>query len=177
MEDPDFWKRQYEKTWEQSSNREEAIKSLIQTETGVMLAPKGLGAGSKEFIPGSASSHSLQKGDADFSVQGIPVNIEITGPLVTFVREDANLWIRPDKIANARSHQGVLTIVVHHLPRNNLMRVIFLNGNFFSALDSGAFPIVHPPIRGVQETYNSIPANHPVVRPWLELLDFLKKLK
>jgi hypothetical protein len=142
-----------------------------------VLEPKGLGTGSTAFLSGSAASRNLQKGDADYSVKGYPVHIEMTGPLVSSVREDADLWIRPDKIANARSHLPEHTIVVHHLPRTNLLRAVFLDGTFFAALDSGAFPIVRPGIRGAVETYNSIPATHPVVRSWGDFVGFLKGLR
>lgn len=148
---------------------------LISGQTGMAVRPIGLGAGSDAYLHGSAASQGHERGGADLEIVGMNIQIEVTGPLVNSVTPDAALWLRPDKIENARSHLATTeTWVVHHLPRTDLLRVIGLNDAFFRYLGAGAFPIVNPYIRGTRETYRAIPARHPVVQPFSVLIERLR---
>jgi hypothetical protein len=177
MTDFNYWKNQYKDTWGQSSQRETAIARYLEEATGRTIKPVGLGAGSADFLSGSAAAHGHAKGDADLVVDGTNIYLEVTGPLVPSVVIDAALWVRPDKVDNARrnkdSHE---TWVVHHLPKNDLIRVIYLGDQFWTALDAGDFPIVTPRIRGALERYHSIPATHSCVQPCGALIDRLKQV-
>jgi len=165
MTDVNFWKKQYKETWGQSSQRETAIAEYLAHESGKKIEPVGLGAGSTDFLPGSASALGHVKGDADLIVVGTSIYLEVTGPLVSSVDQNQDLWVRPDKVANANknriSHE---TWVVHHVPKNDLIRVVPLNSKFWQALEAGDFPIVTPRIRGMQERYHAIPAIHSCVK-------------
>ncbi|MCE8051263.1 hypothetical protein HOP61_08165 [Halomonas daqingensis] len=166
MTDFDFWKRQYQDTWGRSSQRETDIAEYLAHESGACIVPVGLGAGSTTFLPGPASSHGASKGDADLMVKGTDIYLEVTGPLVQSVDHNQGLWVRPDKVENARQNmQSKETWVVHHLPKGDLIRVILLGEEFFQALKAGDFSIVSPRIRGNQEQYYEIPATHRCVQP------------
>ena len=125
MTDFDYWKKQYKETWGQSSQRETAIATYLEQSSSTEIEPVGLGAGSADFLPGSASEHGHAKGDADLVVVGTNIYLEVTGPLVPSVDQHQDLWIRPDKVANAKKNRSSHeTWVVHHLPKNNLIRVV-----------------------------------------------------
>jgi hypothetical protein len=177
VQDDDYWKNQYKQTWGQSSEREKTIAKSLMQATGKTIEPVGLGAGSAEFLSGAASAHGHAKGDADLIVEGTNIYLEVTGPLVKFVDENQNLWVRPDKIINAKqnitSHE---TWVLHHLPKNDLVRVVPLDCEFWRALDAGDFPVVTPTIRGAKERYHAIPATHSCVKAFSVLIDRLKKI-
>jgi hypothetical protein len=177
MIDYDFWKKQYSETWTQSSEREMVIAKYLEEQSGKKIELVGLGAGSAAFLSGSASQRGHTKGDADLVVVGTTTYLEVTGPLVRSVAEDKALWIRPDKVANAREKRdSQQTWVVHHLPSTDLIRVVPLGQHFWAALDADEFPLVTIRIRGAQERYYEIPATHRCVRPCSFLIDKLKKL-
>lgn len=169
--DKNFWKEKYQTMWGASSEREAKIASLITEATGKEVEFVGLGAGSKEFIDGAAVDNGHLKGSADLHIVDSSIFIEVTGPLVTFVKPDAPLWIRPDKIEAAKSliaqHD---TWLVHHLPFNDLLRVIHLDSGFMERYDKGEFKTVRPTIRGQVETYTEIPPNDSCVETWDILL-------
>lgn len=177
MTDFDYWKKQYKETWGRSSQRETAIAEYLAQASGEKIKPVGLGAGSADFLSGSASAHGHVKGDADLVVVGTSIYLEVTGPLVPSVDQNQDLWVRPDKVANANknkiSHE---TWVVHHLPKNNLIRVVPLDSGFWQALEAGVFPIVTPRIRGVQERYHAIPATHSCVKSCSVLIQRLTNI-
>ena len=175
MTDFDYWKNQYKDTWGQSSQRETAIAEYLSQASGKKVAPHGLGAGSAEFLSGSASQRGFAKGDADLVVVGTSIYLEVTGPLVQSVDQNQDLWIRPDKVANAKQNGSHETWVVHHLPKNDLIRVVPFDTEFWRALDAGSFPIVTPQIRGARERYHAIPAAHSCVKSCDALIDRLKK--
>ncbi|MBN2583224.1 MAG: hypothetical protein JXL80_09150 [Planctomycetes bacterium] len=178
MTDFDFWKKQYQGTWDQSSEREKAIGRFLSQATDHRIVEVGLGAGASEFISGAATQHGHMKGDADLRVEGTDIYLEVTGPLVSSVDERQDLWIRPDKILNAREKAGEHeTWIVHHLPKNDLIRVVPLDDAFWAAHDQGEFPIVTPRIRGVQERYRAIPAGSPYVKECSVLIARLKKVR
>jgi hypothetical protein len=177
MADPDYWKNQYKgNSWEIASRRAAEIISLIKRTTKKNVVPVGLGEGSTEFLPGNAKNYGHEKGEADLHVSDTNIYIEITGPQTKSVTADAALWIRPDKIENAHSHYPKHeTWVVHYLERDGTKRVIRLNKNFFRLVDNAEFQTVTPNIRGAQETYIEIPADHECVQPWEVLIERIKK--
>lgn len=66
--DKNYWKEAYKEYWEISSKKEIFVKELIESKTGFKTLEVGLGAGSEDFLSGSASDYSLTKGDADLYV-------------------------------------------------------------------------------------------------------------
>ena len=177
MSDPDFWKQQYQHAWAKASEREKTIKARILNESGKQVELVGLGAGSTDFLSGTAASQGYQKGDADLYVVGTNIFLEVTGPQSKVVRLEDPLWVRPDKVTSARTHlPSHETWVVHWLERDGSLRVIPLNEAFFDLLDRNVFSIVHPVIRGVRETYLAIPASHFCVKSWDALIARLKQL-
>jgi hypothetical protein len=178
MADAAFWKRRYRATWPAASRREREIIARVQSEAGRVAVPVGLGTGSADYLAGSAARHGHERGAADLRVRGSNIYLEVTGPLTADVPPDAPLWLRPDKLAHARSHLGDReTWVVHCLGTTDLLRVIRLDVGFFALLDQGAFRTVTPTIRGTPETYLEIPAAHPCVQPWAVLVERLQQLE
>lgn len=177
MTDFDYWKKQYQATWAASSSRESGIAASLEQATGLKVVPVGLGATSSEFLSGPAAARGLEKGDADLAVVGTNVRLEVTGPLVASVDRNQPLWVRPDKVQNARRNATHEVWIVHHLPKDDLLRVISLDARFWNALDAGEFPIVTPRIRGAQERYHSISAVHGCIMPFTALIERLKQLR
>ena len=66
--DKNYWKEAYKEYWEISSKKEIFVKELIESKTGFKTLEVGLGAGSEDFLSGSASDYGLTKGDADLYV-------------------------------------------------------------------------------------------------------------
>lgn len=67
--DKNYWKEAYKEYWEISSKKEIFVKELIESKTGFKTLEVGLGAGSEDFLSGSASDYGLTKGDADLYVE------------------------------------------------------------------------------------------------------------
>lgn len=172
MNDSDFWKKQYKNTWEKSSHRENLIQSLIHERASCRINKIGLGAGSTEFLSGSASSHGLDKGGSDLQVDGTNIFIEVTGPLV-FVHHTKPLWLRPDKIKYAENNLERDCFVVHCNFDNSLIRTIHLDNNFFLNYRKGDFAVVKPTIRGVTETYVEIPSSHTSIKTMDFLIEYI----
>ena len=158
-----YWKEKYQHTWEQSSQREKLVAEKVKLYTDHEVAMVGLGAGSTEFIDGSAADNGVDKGDADLRVAGTNIFLEVTGPL-SVTDSTKPLWVRPDKIENARASIGKEIWIVHCC--GDRMRVTCLDDGFFKALNSGEFKTVEPTIRGVRERFVEIPAHHPSVKSW-----------
>lgn len=178
MADFNYWKRQYKDTWEQASDRESTIMAYLKQASGRSIELVGFGSGSTSFLQGPALSYGHEKGDADLLVTGTNIYLEVTGPLVKTVTPEADLWVRPDKIENARKYKASReTWIVHHLPMKDLIRVVRIDSRFWSSLKADEFPTVEPMIRGVRERYYSIPAAHHCVRSCSELIQRLKSLK
>ena len=175
-QDEDYWKRLYQQSWAVADQRERAVIERIQQETGKVATFSGLGAGSAEFLSGTAASQGFEKGGADLYVVDTNIYLEVTGPQVRSVTLDKPLWLRPDKIENARAHPEHDTWVIHWLERDGTLRVIRLDQEFFQSYDNREFPIVTPRIRGAVERYAAIPAQHRYVQPWAALITYLKKL-
>jgi hypothetical protein len=175
-QDADYWKRLYQQSWAMADQRERAIIERIQREAGKIAIFVGLGAGSADFLSGTAASQGFEKGGADLQVVDTNTYLEVTGPQVKSVTRDKPLWLRPDKIDNARAHPEHDTWVVHWLERDGTLRVIHLDQEFFQSYDKKELPIVTPRIRGAVERYVEIPAQHRYVQPWAALIGYLKKL-
>lgn len=161
--DKHYWKEAYKDAWGISSEKEANIKRLIEAQTNSEVIEIGLGAGSSEFISGSASDNELTKGDADLYVKESDCYVEVTGPNIKMSRTKP-LWIRPDKIRNSltklESGQGKLHVVVHVLEEygqsNPIIRVVNLDAEFARRFRNNEFETVNPRIRGKVETYTEI---------------------
>ena len=124
MSDENYWKSRYSNTWNAASKREAYIASLIEQKTGKKVQLTGLGAGSTEFISGSAARHGQEKGAPDLNIVGTNIYIEVTGPQSNYVKSHAPLWVRPDKVAHAEKNlSNQKTWVVHCLADNETIRV------------------------------------------------------
>jgi len=176
MTDEDYWKRQYQPLRPKAGEREKAVSQIIENLTGRKLKAVGLGAESEEFLPGSAASQGHERGGADYAVIGTNIYLEVTGPNVT-VRLSDPLWLRPDKIANARSHFPERDTWVVHCVQRVTIRVIQLDQKFFSAHEHGKYVTVHPIIRGATETYVAIPADDESVQDFAALINHIKNWK
>ena len=172
----DFWKEAYKGLWPAASKREEALAQFIQSTTGYEAKLNGLGAGTDEFLHGSAAHNGYEKGDADFQVTDTNIFLEITGPLSDKVGANQPLWFRPDKIVNARNNilKNHDTFLVHNCPMGNVWRVIHIDSNFLNRIDAGIYPIVHKYIRGNRETYYEIPANDDCIFDISFLIEYIK---
>jgi hypothetical protein len=175
--DPNYWKRRYQQLWAASASKEQTITKLLEEATGRSIQIVGFGAGSKDFLDGTAQEHGRALGDADLHIVGTNIFIEVTGPISERVDRDADLWIRPDKIEAARAQSKTRkTVVLHHLARTGEIRVISLNHQFFFRYDGNMYRQVHPTIRGTRETYVAIPADDVTVRPLESLIRHVKTL-
>ena len=81
--DKNYWKEAYKEYWEISSKKEIFVKELIESKTGFKTLEVGLGAGSEDFLSGSASDYGLTKGDADLYVIVPDTYVEVTGPNIS----------------------------------------------------------------------------------------------
>lgn len=175
--DVNYWKDAYKDTWEESSQREKKFKDDLERRTGMKCAAYGLGAGSAEYISGSAAGNGYQKGDADFVVEGTNVYIEVTGPLTNTVKSSAPLWFRPDKLNNAIGSSGHDVFLAHHCMSADLWRVIHIDREFKQRFRDGEFPVVTPRIRGRYEQYVQIDIKDKCVRNFDYLVEYLKGIK
>ena len=168
--DKHYWKNAYRAYWDMAASKELAIKGFIERETGLAVEEVGLGAGSADYIVGSAGDNRLTRGDADLYVPTKDCYIEVTGPNVKMAF-DRPLWVRPDKLRNTyrkrRDGVGKLHVIAHVLTQPNdeqVVRIIVLDDLFFDALIGGqAFPKVTPLIRGRRETYFELPPRHETI--------------
>ena len=55
--DANFWKDLYQNTWGAASDKEEQMAAIIYENTGHPVTGYGLGAGSTEYIEGSAEAN------------------------------------------------------------------------------------------------------------------------
>lgn len=165
-----YWKDAYKDAWETASSKEKSIKKLIEDNTGYEVIEVGLGAGTTDYLSGSASDHGLTKGDADLYVPEKDCYIEVTGPNIPMAFEKP-LWIRPDKIQNTfdklKAGKGKLHVVLHVLTEKGTneikVRVILLDKIFFQFARDKEFPLVYPVIRERQEKYLELPPEHKVI--------------
>lgn len=125
-----YWKDAYKGTWEASSEREKRLMIYLERLTGMQCSASGLGAGSSQYISGSAARNGYQKGDADFVIDGTNIYIEVTGPLVKTVKPAAPLWFRPDKLKNAVRNSEHDVFLAHHCMSVDLWRIIHVDEEF-----------------------------------------------
>lgn len=172
-----YWKDAYKDTWAESSKREKRLMRYLENQTGMKCAESGLGAGTSQYISGSAVRNGYQKGDADFLIQGTNVYIEVTGPLVATVPPTAPLWFRPDKLNNAIKNREHDVFLVHHCISSDLWRVIHIDQEFKQRFSGGQFKVVTPYIRGRRERYVEIESNDKCIRNLDYLVDYLSNMK
>lgn len=180
----DYWKEAYKESWEVSSKKEGFVKELIEKETGFKVIEVGLGAGTEDFLSGSAAEHGLTKGDADLYVVDSDTYVEVTGPNI-HVNFSDTLWIRPDKVNNSfnkiKGGKGKIHVIVHIAkikPEGKLtMRVIVLGKLFFEACKMKEFQIMFPIIRGRPEKYLELPPEHKTIISFEKFIELLKQKK
>ena len=159
VEDKEFWKKKYENKWDQAAKKEDALAKLLTKATAKEVVEVGLGAGTADFIKGSAKDNGHEKGDADLYVKGTNIYVEVTGPLSNFVNRNADLWFRPDKIENAINNMNQHdTFLAHFLPKEALWRIIHVDEFFVNNYRSGKYRIGTEIIRETQETYCHVPS-------------------
>lgn len=174
-EDKEFWKKRYENKWEQAAKKEDALAKLLTTETAKEVVEVGLGAGTADFIKGSARDNGHEKGDADLYVKDTNIYVEVTGPLSNYVNRNADLWFRPDKIENAINNMGQHdTFLAHYLPKESLWRVIHVDECFATNYQNGMYRIGIETIRETQETYCHIPSNDSTICCLQYLISYIK---
>lgn len=155
-----FWKDAYKDSWEQSATKENLIKGIIESETGLKVDIVGLGAGTTDYISGSAKDNNHEKGDADLYIESKDIHIEVTGPNVPMMIFD-DLWFRPDKLNNTYKKvvtgEGNLHLIIHvqddKQNGKKIIRGINLNKQFFMDVRTNPYPIITPKIRGNIEKY------------------------
>lgn len=172
--DENHWKKRYGKDWAKASCRELRFKSLAEEATGCTLLFNGLGAGTTEFISGSAAKNGYEKGAPDLKVDGCNTFIEVTGPLVNSVKPNEDLWFRPDKIDHAikAAHEDVF--LVHHCPSADLWRVIHVDVTFIDNYKRGEYPVEQHKTEKGTERFAAVSAKDEHVRPIEELYRYIK---
>ena len=124
----------------------------------------------------SVASHDHGNSGADLEIEGTNILIQFSGPQTKWVKSAEPLWIRPDSVEEAKSRYPTKeTWFVHHLPKDNTLRVIEFNEDFFKRADKKKFRVEHAKIRGIEETYFLIDAGDECVQPWSLLINRLKK--
>lgn len=173
--DNNYWKRAYQNTWDASSEREKFMINWIMINTGLTAERFGLGAGTSDFIDGSAEDNGYEKGEADLHIINTNVYIEVTGPLTKSVPVSSALWFRPDKFENAIKNMsnGHDTFFAHHCPSENLWRIVHIDDELAERYLDGDFRIVTPCIRGRQERYVEVPSNDVCIKSLNSLLTYL----
>lgn len=166
--DPNYWKRKYQDKWGTASQREQKVKKYLE-EQGFNVEFFGLGAGTEKFLSGPAAKHGYEKGEPDLRIVDTNIFIEVTGTDSPNVKENAPLWIRPDKIESAKNHPTRDVWLVHVLDRQNLLRCINI-----TKLPLARFSKKTKTIRGAKEVYVEINATDPVVRPIEELVKHIR---
>lgn len=172
-----YWKDAYQNTWDVSSQREKRLKMYLEKMTGMQCIESGLGAGSSQYISGSAERNGYQKGDADFWIEGTNIFIEVTGPLVKSVKPTDPLWFRPDKLNNAIRNSDHDVFLVHHCMSVDLWRVIHVDQEFRQRFRNYQFRVVTRCIRDRQERYVEIETDDRCVHGLNYLVVYLKKIK
>lgn len=175
--DENYWKDAYQDTWDESSKREKRLKVYLERLTGMKCEESGLGAGSSQYISGSAARNGYQKGDADFLIQGTSIYIEVTGPLVKTVQPTAPLWFRTDKLNNAIKNRDHDVFLAHHCMSVDLWRVIHIDQEFKQRFRNYEFKVVTPYIRGRRERYVEIETNDRCIRNLDYLVAYINRIK
>jgi hypothetical protein len=169
-----YWKDRYKDQWAASNKREKLVADMIKRDTGRDVEFVGFGAGSTEYLEGSAASHGHQKGDADLHILDTHIYVEVTGSHKP-IEAHRPLWVRPDKIQAAQDarEQGKQVVLVHCAENLDLFRVIPIGSSRF---DVKEFHLLTPRIRGSVERFYEIPANHKMIYSWGSFVKFVKSM-
>jgi hypothetical protein len=180
MNDKNYWKDAYKNLWAKADEKERKVKEIIENLLGAKLTFYGLGAGSVEYIDGSAEENNQVKGDPDLYVEKYDTFIEVTGPMIK-VSENAALWIRPDKVRNAinkiENKIGQYHFVIHVANLKSgitLYRAIRLDKTIEDSYRENTIKYITPKIRGIQEKYLEIPHDHKTVFNLIEFKNILE---
>lgn len=171
MADDDFWKERYQDKWEAGNSREEFVKGLLE-DAGYAVEDYGFAARSTEFVSGSADEHGHEKGDPDLFIEDAETYVEVTGTDVASVDPEDPIWIRPDKVRNARRNDDHDTWVLHVLDHESLTRCIHLTAEVCDEL-LDPDRRVYPRIRGQEEEYVEIRPDETHVKPVDDFLDYI----
>jgi len=175
-----YWKNAYgEEQWKKGDIKEHTIKALLESVFPVTVDFYGLGAGTTDYIDASQQGSNHKKGDADLYIKEYDVFIEVTGPMIK-VHETDTLWVRPDKIDNAinklNNGIGKRHLVIHMANLKSggcIYRIVNIDMIIKNDIDIGVLRIIHPFIRGRQETYVEIPYDYKQVFPLNQLPLFM----
>lgn len=182
--DKNYWKEAYKHLWEETSKKEMLCKKILEDELNINIEIAGLGAGSSEFIEGSAADNKFEKGSADLFIPNLNCFVEVTGPNIP-VSKKAAIWIRPDKLNNTylkiQQDNNSLHLFLHvqkcKEDNETLIRGIFLDEIFFKRGFKKEFKTVFPTIRGKSEKYIEIPFDDTSLLKINEVLQKLKEKK
>lgn len=173
--DENYWKEAYKDKWEASAARENHLKAYLEKMTGKKILDNGLGAGTVQYISGSAEKNGYKKGDADLVVSGTNIFVEVTGPLKTTVSSTKPLWFRPDKINNAVKNYDHDVFLAHHCMSEDLWRIIHVDDEFKDRFKRFEFRVETPEIRGRKERYVAIDVNDRCIKDLNYLVQYIKQ--
>lgn len=179
--DKNYWKDAYKDLWARTGEKETFIQEVLEQETGYKVKKIGFGAGTTEFLPGSAAEYGQEKGGADLYVEEADAYVEVTGPNIP-VSENAPLWVRPDKIRNSvekiKAGQGRVHAIVHVAEVkpdcHKVIRVIIIGREMAEGVKNRVIQKINPTIRNRKEIYYEIPANHPCVIPFADFISMIR---
>lgn len=117
----EFLRDRYEKVWPKSAEREKKIMGMLEKRLGPIVA-YGMGALSTERITGSARDNGFKPADPDLYSPLYDLFFEVTGPIPLYMHPHDALWVRPDKVENARRKfaEDHPTWLVHVLDRKGI---------------------------------------------------------
>jgi hypothetical protein len=143
--DKEFWKKRYQDKWGDGNLRETMFMELMAS-LGFEVKKFGFETLSEKYNPKSPD----ERGKPDFYIEknGEKIFFEVTGTNVASVTPEKKIWIRPDKIAYIKKYR-LRTYCVHILDRLKLIRFVDMT----KVSDKN---IVHPVIRGTEETYYEV---------------------
>lgn len=176
------WKDAYKDQWKASNKKENDVKKSLSKLLNCEVQEYGLGAGSTEYILKENEPDTHKAGDPDLYIPEYDAYVEVTGPNVKMYYEDT-LWIRPDKITNCKDKlaigDGKTHFIVHVLSlkeaNTTIFRIISIDKEFIRRIEEGDFKLIHPRIRGKEETYYEIPYNDRSVYDYYNFVDDLIK--
>ena len=175
MENPNFWKEKYSFLWDPASKREEIIKKFIE-QLGYKVEYYGLGAGTTNFISGSARDNDKEKGAPDLHIVGTNIFIEVTGSFGKNTKAEDPIWIRTDKLDYAHKHrfENEEFFVVNY-KFADVWYVIHYNNELIEHIratkEKTDFRTIHPFIKRCRETFVEIDSQSKYVQD----LSYLKK--
>lgn len=162
------WKDAYKDQWATGNAREKLVAEAITKVTGASVESVGFGAGSTRYIHGSAEANGYRSGGADLSVKGTNIEVEVTGTDKGCQSDD--LWIRPDKIANALKQKSKEIWVAHVLDTTGLVRAVRMDEQFLRRYSLGFLKQKSVRIRGNMERFIAIRPGDSSVMPFAALL-------